>query len=135
MGGKPGAVASPGEPATLGSPDGRWMIINYWATWCKPCIDEMPELNHLYAQHQSKVQVYAMNFDGLTGDELLGAAQKLDIRMPLLVEDPYAELGYNRPQVLPTTVLLTPDRRVLKVLIGPQTGDSIIAELRAGGFQ
>jgi thiol-disulfide isomerase/thioredoxin len=112
-------------------PDGRWVVINYWAIWCFPCREEIPELNEFARQEQSRVAVYAVNFDEKQGEELLVQANELAIDFPLLAADPAQQLGYPRPTVLPTTVVINPEGMVVARLIGPQSVDSLTATLQS----
>jgi thiol-disulfide isomerase/thioredoxin len=113
----------PGQPHVYEQPldDGRWTVINYWATWCAPCREEIPELNRFAAAHADSVAVYAVNFDGVTDEELRVQATELGITFPLLSTDPANLLGYARPTVLPTTLVITPAGGLSVRLIGPQT--------------
>ncbi len=101
--------------------EGHWVVINYWAIWCKPCRDEIPELNEFAAHHGERVRVYAVNFDDVRGDTLLQQAAELGIEFTLLEEDPAAALGYDRPTVLPTTVMFDPSGELAARLLGPQS--------------
>lgn len=103
---------------------GQWVLINYWATWCKPCIQEIPELNALARQYP-EVTVLGVNFDGSRGQELAQEVATLGIEFAILEEDPAAALGINRPSVLPTTLVLGPDGALRATLIGPQTLESL----------
>ena len=47
---------------------GRWVLVNYWAEWCKPCLEEIPELNEL--DKAPDISVLGVNFDGVTGPAL-----------------------------------------------------------------
>ena len=105
--------------------DGKWLAINYWAIWCHPCRVEIPELNELAREHTDDMIVYAVNFDDVQGEKLLVQAAELGIEFPLLSTDPGPELGYARPTVLPTTLLINPAREVWARLIGPQTLESL----------
>jgi thiol-disulfide isomerase/thioredoxin len=105
---------------------GRWVVVNYWAEWCKPCIQEIPELNELAMNHQ-EVEVFGINYDGITGEELNTQAEALGIRFNLLQEDPAAQLGLPRPVVLPTTLVLNPQGELTQTLLGPQTLESLTA--------
>ena len=111
---------------------GQWRVINYWAIWCAPCREEIPELNAL--DRDTELLVYAVNYDGKKGAELRSQAAELGIAFALLEEDPGAELGIERPRVLPTTLLVTPQGQVSDTLVGPQTRDSLTAiwRLRQG---
>ncbi len=111
--------------------DGRWLVINYWAEWCGPCRHEIPELNQL---HEDRVGhglvVLAVNWDGLPGDKQMEVIERMGIDFPVLVKDPFMQYGYDRPQQLPMTALISPDGGVHRVLFGPQTGTSILAAIR-----
>ena len=111
---------------------GQWRVINYWAIWCAPCREEIPELNAL--DRDTELLVYAVNYDGKKGAELRSQAAELGIAFALLEDDPSAELGIKRPRVLPTTLLVTPQGQVSDTLVGPQTRDSLttIWRLRQG---
>jgi len=110
---------------------GRWVVINYWATWCKPCIREIPELNALAARYPEKVTVLGVNYDGVQGEELRQQVSELGIDFEVLLEDPAGRLGVPRPQVLPTTLVLNPQGRLVDTLVGPQTLDSLASAIGA----
>ncbi len=105
---------------------GKWVFINYWATWCKPCIEEIPELNEFAKQNPALV-VLGVNYDGIQGDELKAAEEKLTIEFATLAHDPYQELGYDRPSVLPVTMVINPEGKAVKALVGPQTFGTLMA--------
>ncbi len=102
---------------------GQWVVINYWAIWCKPCAEEIPELNAL--DELPGVTVLGVNFDGASGAELAQQLQQLAIRFPTLDADPAAQLGLARPVVLPTTLVLDPSGKLRDTLVGPQTLQSL----------
>lgn len=106
---------------------GKWRVVNYWAIWCAPCREEVPELNRLALK--ADIEVLGVNFDGKTGDELAEHARQLAIVFPVLPQDPAAELGIERPRVLPTTVLVSPEGEVMGTLVGPQTEAELLTEL------
>ncbi len=121
-------TACSGEPAPrdeLSELRGRWVVINYWAEWCKPCIKEIPELNEL-AREYPDVAVVGVNFDGAEGEELANQISQLGIAFPILAEDPAARLGIPRPAVLPTTLILDPQGKLAHTLVGPQTLESLV---------
>jgi thiol-disulfide isomerase/thioredoxin len=104
---------------------GQWVVINYWAQWCTPCIKEIPHLNRL-DQEYSQVTVLGVNYDGASGEELEQQQQKLGVAFASLEADPAAQLGTPRPVVLPTTLVLNPDGQIVTTLIGPQTLQSLL---------
>ena len=122
------ACADSGNTASLSAYEGRKLVINYWAQWCKPCIKEIPELNEL-AAHHSDIAVLGVNYDGLVGEELNAQIEALGIEFPTLAADPSAELGVPRPVVLPTTFIVDQSGTVIDTLLGPQTLASLQAAL------
>ncbi len=99
---------------------GQWVVINYWAKWCKPCIKEIPELNELNKRYP-EVTVVGVNYDGATGEALSAQVEQLGIEFAVLPQDPAAQLQQPRPVVLPTTIILDPEGKVRQTLLGPQT--------------
>lgn len=112
------------DPIDLDQLRGQWVVINYWAQWCKPCIKEIPELNKLDRQYQ-QVTVLGVNYDGVSGQELEQQLARLGITFATLGADPAGQLGVPRPVVLPTTLILGPDGQLSATLMGPQTLESL----------
>ena len=104
---------------------GQWVVVNYWARWCKPCIEEIPELNALNAQH-AEVTVLGVNYDGAQGEELAEQVADLNVQFATLPQDPAAQLGISRPVVLPTTLIIGPDGALRQSLKGPQTRETLL---------
>lgn len=125
--GQPDYTTLDGESGRFDDWRGRWVLINYWAEWCKPCIEEIPELNHFGQAHSDVAQVFGVNFDAGAIERQQQQAQTLQIGFPVLSQDPAAALGWPRPNALPTTIVIDPEGKVRAQLRGPQT----LADLRA----
>jgi thiol-disulfide isomerase/thioredoxin len=108
----------------------EWQFINYWAIWCKPCIEEIPEFNELATELKGKAQVFAVNFDGIKGQQLQNQAQKIGIAFTVLEQDPAQTMGHPIPSVLPSTYVYSPEGKLHKTLIGPQTLESLKAAMQ-----
>ncbi len=111
----------------------RWLIVNYWATWCGPCIKEIPELNHLAAQHADKLAVFGVNFDDPDPARMRQDIQKMGIAFPVYAVDPHTFFKVERPIVLPTTFIIAPDGSATRTLVGPQTEDTLLAAIGVAG--
>ena len=110
------------EPTSIVS--SQWNVINYWAIWCKPCREEIPELNQL--NQIENVVVLGVNFDGKVGQALISDSADLGIAFDI-IDDPASNLNISRPSVLPTTLVLSPEGTLVATLVGPQTAESIMA--------
>ena len=101
---------------------GRRLLINVWASWCGPCIEEMPELDRFAAtQGREGVQVIGLALD--TPDGVRDFIARVPVRYPILLDAPgpavaRVRLG-NANAVLPYTVLGAADGRSAREIIGP----------------
>lgn len=110
---------------------GRVVFINYWAEWCAPCREEIPEFNAFAAAYPEQVQVLSVNFDGVSAETLATQARGLGIEFPTLLRDPRPALGAAPPMGLPETLVLDRGGKLVRVLGGPQTRADLEAVLAA----
>lgn len=104
---------------------GRWVLVNYWAEWCAPCREEIPELNALYRENGNRLLVVGVNFDGVKDLALSDLIVRMGIEFPVLTTDPRERWQYDRPSVLPTTVIIDPAGNVVRTLVGPQDRETL----------
>ncbi len=102
---------------------GQWRLINYWALWCTPCREEIPELNGI--DNAPDITVFGVNYDDKKGQELSKQRSALGITFANLPLDPAPVLGISRPNVLPTTLIISPQGELVATLKGPQTARSL----------
>jgi thiol-disulfide isomerase/thioredoxin len=110
-------------------PAGKVLLVNYWAEWCKPCREEIPELNQI-ARGAHDVVVVGVNFDLPEPRENRAQAQKMGIEFPQLAAEPIERWGRQRPAVLPTTFVIGADGRWRETLYGPQTVEKLVAAVK-----
>ena len=114
-----------GREGRLEDFNGKWLIINYWADWCPPCIKEMPELSAFYESNKDEVLVLAFNFDELEGSELKEQILRFKVKIPSLLTNPKELYGWQPPENLPATYLIGPRGILRESVIGPQTQESL----------
>jgi thiol-disulfide isomerase/thioredoxin len=121
-----------GRKRSLGEFQGRVVVLNFWATWCAPCREEMPGFDRLQAQWEGRVQ-----FVGVSAEEpakVAPFARALGIRYPLWVGgDEVGELSRrlgNRRGVLPHTVVLDPSGGVITGRVGAYKEAELQEKLR-----
>lgn len=104
---------------------GHWVLVNYWAEWCKPCLEEIPELNAL--NRSGSVVVLGVNFDGIKGQPLMDLGERMGIEYGMLAEDPGPALGWQLPVGLPATFVVDPEGNLKEARFGQQTEEDINA--------
>ena len=121
-----------GANTNLANLNGNWVVINYWADWCAPCIKEIPELNE-FASENKDLKVYTFNFDQLEIDDLEPIANRFNILVPSLITHPRDICGIQTPPAVPATFFINPNGELSLSLFRPQTKDElnkIIVELK-----
>lgn len=119
-----------GQPVALAALRGRPTLVNFWATWCPPCVEEMPELSRFDAEfHPRGLRIVGIGIDN--AENIRQFSEKSSISYPLLVAggnglELIRRLG-NTAGALPFSVLIDPDGRVAWRTLGRFDG----AELRA----
>lgn len=121
----PDSHDSTGKKISVSDYKGKWVVLNYWASWCKPCMVELPELNQLYKKYNNQVMVLAINFDSLPDVEINNFAQSLQLDFPLLSQFPKEKWGIAEIPTLPVTFLISPEGKLTATLYGPQTQASL----------
>ncbi|MDB5908265.1 MAG: alkyl hydroperoxide reductase [Massilia sp.] len=123
-----------GTPQALSQWKGKAMVVNFWAPWCAPCVQEMPELVELAREVGGKdIHVIGIGIDSPTN--IAQFADKFKISYPLYVAglagtDLSRKLG-NDAGGLPYTVLIGADGRVRKTYLGRLKFDQLKADLAA----
>ena len=105
---------------------GKWVVVNYWATWCPPCIVEMPELQSFHNDNADKnAMVIGINTELISREKLALFLDDYFITYPNFVSRPgrVSELG-DVPG-LPTTFMVSPDGEVVARQVGPVTREML----------
>ena len=122
-----------GAAVPLESLKGKAILFNFWATWCEPCRDEIPELVELQHEYKDKLTVVGMLVLDPVDAQTKPFVERYKMDYPILdvndrvdVEDAYGPmLG------LPTSVLVAPDGRIAARYSGPRTKDQFERDIKA----
>lgn len=115
----------------LSAQRGKWVVVNWWATWCTPCIKEIPDLNALASRDD--VEVLGLDFEEIERADLDAFLAEHPIEYPVAPVDVYEPLeGFPVPRGLPLTYVVAPDGVVAQAFIGPVTRADIEAVMKAG---
>jgi cytochrome c biogenesis protein CcmG/thiol:disulfide interchange protein DsbE len=148
----PGAALAPGSPVGQAAPDftlrdlagrewhlnevqGHPVVINFWATWCPPCREEMPALEDAWLRyHDQGLIILAVNLDE-PEDRVASFARQFNLTLPLLVGARGDSLGQAyRVRYLPTSYFLDKDGVIQAYVVGGMTQRDIEGNLDKVGI-
>ncbi|MCZ7541869.1 MAG: TlpA family protein disulfide reductase [Anaerolineae bacterium] len=121
-----------GETVALSDYRGQTVLVNFWATWCGPCREEMPDFETIYALHQPDgFVVLAVNNQEERGT-VRAFVDELDLTFPILLDETGAinnTLYGSAIQGYPTSLLIDPDGIIVQRFSGPVNGAQLLSAL------
>ena len=108
---------SQGKKHRLADYRGRWVVLNFWATWCVPCIQEIPEIA-AFARERPDVVVLGVAMDAEDREKVQRFATKVGHAYPLVLADDAVEKQLGEPRALPVTRIYDPQGKVIYDRVG-----------------
>ena len=93
---------------------GKVVLVNFWATWCPPCREEIPELIELSKRYKDKLLIIGVSMDDAPAGEVRQFARQIGITYPVVMGSGAIEAEYGGVPALPTSFVISPDGRVVQ---------------------
>ncbi len=107
-----------GNKYQLSDYQGKWLVLNYWATWCPPCREEIPMLIE-YGNTRDDVMILGINFEpGIDQQRLNDFIDTYLIDYPIIPITKAIARRFGNPQALPMTVFISPKGRIVRKYTG-----------------
>src|ERR1041385_3062782 len=104
-----------GKTFDLSKQSGKWVIVNYWATWCSPCLKELPDISAFVTAHKDTVAAIGLAFEDSDKADIEKYLAAHPISYPVaqvdVIEPPK---DFDTPKGLPNTYVIAPDGHVAK---------------------
>ena len=112
---------------------GKWVVVNFWATWCSPCLKEMPELSALDAMREHIVTV-GLAYEEISAEDMQAFLKAHPVVYPIAIIDVYSPpADFETPRGLPMTYLIAPDGKVARQFLGPVTAREVETAIANNG--
>jgi len=111
-----------GATFDLSKQSGKWVIVNFWATWCSPCLKELPDISKFVETHKDKVAAIGLDFEDAEKQDIDEFLKKHPLSYPVAqVDIDHPPQDFDTPKGLPNTYVIAPDGHVAKAFMGPIT--------------
>jgi len=98
---------------------GKWVLVNYWATWCPPCLEEVPDLVMLYDQRKDKdLMVIGVAQEYKSRQEVADFVDDMLMSYPIVLGDKSSQDQIGPADILPTTYIYNPQGRLVRIKRG-----------------
>ena len=123
-----------GRTHTLSDYRGKWVVVNFWATTCPPCIREMPELSAFHNRHKDRdAIVLGVNFEDIRESWMRRFLKSVDVSYPVLPWGTAPATPFGQVFALPTTFIVSPDGTTVARYTGTVTAADIEAYIAGQG--
>ena len=114
-----------GTNVKLSDLKGKKVILNFWATWCGPCQQEMPDMEAFYKEHKENVEILAINYTpsetGGGGEKVSNFAKEKGITFPILLDKNIDVTTAYKVITIPTSYFIDTNGVILDKINGPMT--------------
>ena len=122
-----------GKTHTLSGYKGKWVLVNYWATWCPPCLEEIPDLIALHENKKNNLVVIGVAMDYRNAKQVTDFAEGLLVEYPIVLGTSQIVSQIGPVQGLPTTYLYNPEGKMVAQQVGLITREAVESYIAGKG--
>jgi thiol-disulfide isomerase/thioredoxin len=97
---------------------GKVVLLNFWATWCPPCRDEIPEMIELATRYKDRLQIIGVSQDDASPQEVRAFAKEMGMNYPIVMGSRAFSAEYGGVPALPTSFVINSDGRIVQKHVG-----------------
>lgn len=103
---------------------GKYLVVNFWATWCSPCLKEIPAFVEFYKENSEHVEILGLDFEPVNIELINEFVERFSINYPLILYTHINDSEYTKFGEIvgmPTTLIYSPDGELLQTFMGEIT--------------
>ncbi len=108
---------------------GKWVVVNFWATWCPPCRKEIPDFVKFKAEYGDVVEIIGVDNEDADVEIVRAFAEDYNVNYPIVRADVYNPTEFDKQNTmgLPTTVIFNPQGVQVSKRVGTMHFDDLVA--------
>ena len=111
-------VNTKGEEHKFSEHKGKWILVNYWATYCPPCLAEIPDIDRFAEDNKKNFVALGIDAGSSSPAEIDAFKKKLNIHYPLITGQESALLAFGIVEAIPTSYIISPKGEIIDKYVG-----------------
>ena len=103
---------------------GKYLVINFWASWCTPCLKEIPAFVEFYKENSGHVEILGLDFEPVNIEVINEFVERFSINYPIILYSHINDTEFNKFGEIvgmPTTIIYSPEGELLQTFMGEIT--------------
>ncbi len=111
-------IDTKGEEHKFSEHKGKWILVNYWATYCPPCLAEIPDIDRFAEDNKKTFVALGIDAGGSSPAEIDAFKKKLNVHYPLIPGQESALLAFGIVEAIPTSYIISPKGEIVDKYVG-----------------
>jgi len=119
------------QPVTMSKLAGKLVVVNFWATWCRPCVVEMPGFSEIYEKYKGKgLEIVGVSLDNDGWGKVRPFLAKNKVAYPIVIGDQDLYLAFGGRNAIPTTVFVDKKGNIIETVVGMMQKDDFEKKIK-----